>query len=312
MTHTPQVSVIMPAHNAQATIGWAIQSVLQQTHQDFELLVVDDGSTDATEACARTHGDRVRYLRQARAGPAAARNRGASEARGAFMAFLDADDLWLRRKLDLQLQAFAQEPSLDAVQTSAYLVDDALEVVGARPWDASHTAYLDFLLLRNLPAFSSSVMIRKGAFDAVGGFATDLVMETWDMACRIARHGRLGGVPEYLVLYRRHAGNRSRNVGQHLETGLRSLNRLFTDPTLDPAIRSQQARIWARFYAMLCGGYFQNREWGSCLYWASRALATSPSVGPYMAGMPLRHLGRALSSVPRFSVDDELPFVEAA
>lgn len=305
---SPTVSVVMPACNAEATIGAAITSVLSQTYQDVEIIVVDDGSTDGTAARVQRFGDRTRLIRQERTRPAIARNRGVLEASGRFVAFLDADDLWLPSKLERQMDLLNQEPSIDAVQTGAYLVNDALQVVEVRHCEVAYDSYLDYLLFRNLPAFSSSVVIRKERFDALGGFSTDLIMETWDMACRLARSGTLRSIPEGLVLYRQHAGNRSRDVTLHIEAGFRSLTRAFADPTLDPAIRAQASQVWARFYAMLSGGYFRNRQWGPCVWWAWRAVRTSPRVGSYIAAMPFRRIGRAVANGRRLSFADELPF----
>ncbi len=309
MTMTPTVSVVIPAHNAAATISATIRSVLDQTYQAVEVIVIDDGSTDDTAECVRSfNNDSIRYVAQPRQGPSRARNRGVAEARGELVAFLDADDLWLRRKLELQVAAIRREPQIHAVQCSAYLVNNALEVVETRPCHPRWDRYLDFLLFRNLPAFSSTVMVKKARFETLGGFATDLIMETWDMACRLARDGGLRSVPEFLVLYRQHAGNRSRDVGAHRETGFRSLSRLFADPMLDVEIRRQHARIWARFYAMLAGGHLRNGEWSDCLEWAWRAVRTSPTVSGYLIGLPARRLKRALSPHRHRSFAEELSF----
>lgn len=308
----PTISVVIPVYNAQLTIGPTIQSVFAQTYRDFEVIVVDDGSTDGTSSEIKNWGDRVRYVWQKQSRPAVARNRGATEAKGEFVAFLDADDLWLPQKLEKQLRTFQNQPDLTAVQTGALLVNDAMQVLEVRRAHPLHDSFLDFLLFHNLPAFSSSVMIRRDHFLEIGGFATDLIMETWDMACRLIRSGKIKSLEECLVLYRQHAGNRSRQVKLHIDTGFRSLQRIFSDPTLDPHIRSQKSRIWARFYAMLAGGYFHNRQWGSCLQWTQRAILTSPSVIPYILGMPLRRFTQGLTRLQKRSVAKEVLFVSFA
>jgi hypothetical protein len=136
--------------------------------------------------------------------------------------------------------------------------------------------------------------------EALGGFALDLViLSDWDMVCRLARNGTLRSVPDFLVLYRHYPGNQSRDVGIHIESGVRSLGRLFSDATLDPAIRAQEARVWARFYVMLAGSYVR---------WAWKAMCTSPRVGAYMAGMPVRRICRARLLQRKISFADELSF----
>lgn len=303
------VSVVIPAYNAEATIGPTIESVLRQTVQKIEIIVVDDGSSDGTQQEVKRFGHQVRYIHQERSGVSAARNRGIGEAHGEWVAFLDGDDVWLPRKLERQLEVLSREPSLDAVQCSVHLVNDQLQVVDSRPCTPAQDTWLDFLLFRNLPGLGSTLLARKCRLEALGGFGIDLViLEDWDLACRLARTDSLRSVPEFLVLYRQHPGNRSRVVEIHEEPGFRSLGRLFADPTLPAAIRSEAARIWARFYSMLAGGYIQHGQWHRGLYWTWRALRTSPKVCPYFAGMPLRRLRRILTARRRLSLADQLSF----
>jgi len=306
MTH-PTVSVVIVTYNKADTIGPAIESVLRQTYQDFEILVVDDGSTDETAERVRAFGDRVRHLPKENGGTGSARNLGLAEARGEYVAFLDGDDLWLPRKLEVQMAAFQREPDLVAVQCSAYCVNNELEVVEWRACSPARDSLLNFLLFRNLPAFSSAVVIRRDVACRLGGFGTDLViLSDWDMACRLARTGTLRSVPEFLVLYRHYPGNQSGDVGIHLEPGVRSLTRFFAEPTLDPRIRNREPLVWARFYAMMAGGYLRNGEWGHALAWAWRALRTSPRVAGYMSGMPARRLRRLLTTHRKISFAGDL------
>jgi glycosyltransferase involved in cell wall biosynthesis len=303
------VSVVIVAYNKAHTVGAAIESVLYQTYRDFEILVVDDGSTDDTGDRVRAFGDRVRYLPKENGGTGSARNLGIAEARGPYVAFLDGDDLWLPGKLEIQLAAFDREPEIVGVQCSAFCVNNDLEVIEARACDPSRDSLLDFLLFRNLPAFCSALLVRKDCVRALGGFATDLViLSDWDMACRLARLGTVRSVRDYLILYRHYTGNQSRDVGIHIESGVRSLTRLFAEPMLDSGIRSQEARIWGRFYAMLAGGYLRNGERREALRWAWRAVRMSPGVAGYMAGMPVRRVRRSRLLQRKISFADELSF----
>jgi len=110
-----KISAIMPLYNTQDYIGEAIDSILAQTCPAGEVIVVDDGSTDGADELVEQHGPAVRLLRQAHAGSAAAINRGLAAATGDTIAFLDADDLWDREKLEFQSRALAQDPGLDGV-----------------------------------------------------------------------------------------------------------------------------------------------------------------------------------------------------
>ena len=126
MSATPRVSVIIPAYNAGRTIDAALQSVFAQTFRSFEIIVVDDGSTDDTADRVEAWGSRVMLHRQKNAGPAAARNRAIASARGEFLAFLDADDVWLPTKLARQVSYFERYPETgllhgDAATTAATL-----------------------------------------------------------------------------------------------------------------------------------------------------------------------------------------------
>ena len=298
----PTVSVVIATYNKADTLADAISSVLRQTYRDFEILVVDDGSTDDTAQRVKAYGDKIRYLPKKNGGTGSARNLGIAQARGRFVAFLDGDDLWLPRKLELQMEAFDRESNLSAVQCSAYTVDPSLRVIELRRCTPDQDTLLDFLLFRNLPAFASCVVIRKEVLKSAGGFGTHLViLSDWDMCCRLARAGRIRSLREPLVLYRQYPNNQSRSVEIHLWSGVRSLRRFFADPTLEPEIRRCQRRVWARFYAMLAGGHARNGDWGEALSWACKALRTSAAVIPYMAGMPARRIRKALTSPRRLS-----------
>src|SRR5262245_16845767 len=110
----PEVSVIIPSYNSARYLTDAVSSVLGQTFLDFEVLIIDDGSTDDTAAVISRYGERVGYIRQLNAGVAAARNRGIKESRGRYVAFLDADDTWHQDKLETQVRALRENPDYRA------------------------------------------------------------------------------------------------------------------------------------------------------------------------------------------------------
>ncbi len=245
MSNNPLVSVVIPAFNAAATIDETVGSVLGQTISDLEVIVVDDGSADDTQGTVRAMADsRVRLETQANAGAAAARNTGINAARGRYVAFLDSDDLWLETKLERQLAVFDADPRVRAVQTGAFFVDDDLEVIDSRPcrpWEDDRL--LDVLLFKNLPAFGSSSMFVRACLMEVGGWDDSLViLEDWNLAIDAARHCNLESIADPLVLYRQHPGNRSQDLGIHIEPGYKVLGRLFSDPSLPAHIRESRAR----------------------------------------------------------------------
>lgn len=189
-THaTPLVSVIIPTFNRAHVLPRAINSVLTQSFEDYELLVVDDGSTDGTAELMASymHGHPcVRYLVQpANEGVSAARNRGLKESRGRLIAFLDSDDEWLPDKLTAQVSFFDKAPR------DVGLLYGGVRTVGASSWVFRPQArgWIHPLLLeRNVIHSTSNVMIRREVFEKIGGFHEQIpAIEDWDYWIRVAK-----------------------------------------------------------------------------------------------------------------------------
>lgn len=294
----PLVSTVIPAYNAARTIRETIESALRQTLADIEVIVVDDGSSDATrERVEEIRDPRVRLVCQANAGVAAARNTGIAQAGGAWVAFLDSDDIWLEHKLELQLDLMSRVPGCHASQGSAYFVNDQLRPLKLRRCLPVEDPLLSFLRFQNLPNAASSWIVRRETLERIGGFDTSLeILEDWEFSLRLARYANPLCIPEPLTLYRVHPGNRSRNLDIHITPGFRTLGRLFADPDLPEAVRSHEREIYARFYTMLCGGAFRVHRWGACARWGLRALATDPHMIGYMSALPVRRVTRRLAA----------------
>ena len=208
------VSVVVPAHDAAATLPEALASIAAQTCSDFELIVVDDGSSDATGDIARAAGARV--LRNETAlGPGAARNRGVREARGELFALLDADDTWRPAYLERQLAVLAANPGASVVCCDADLVGPDLEPLGLTFHDrVGRVDRIDLdALLRENYVFGR-VLCCRADFLAVGGFDEHgLGAEDYDLWLRMAEHGyRFVFNPEVLATYRLHPGALSAQV----------------------------------------------------------------------------------------------------
>ena len=212
MNTQPFVSVIIPTFNRCAFLIEAIERITHQTYANWELLVVDDGSTDETPNIIEryVHMDRrVRYIRQDNRGVAAARNAGLAHATGELIGFCDSDDLWLPRKLERQVAYLRQHPDVGLVYS------DVMSMRGGQVDVPSYFAerlpragrVLHALLEQNFIP-TSSVLIRKRCLDEIGGFDESLTTsEDYELWLRFCQRFPVGYVPEILVTVRRHADN---------------------------------------------------------------------------------------------------------
>jgi GT2 family glycosyltransferase len=185
-SQNPIVSVIIPTYNRAWILREAIDSVLTQEFEDFELIVVDDGSTDNTREILETYGHDIIVLRQSNKGVSAARNRGICEAAGQLVSFLDSDDLWLPRKLSLQMDFFYLNPGALICQTEEIWVRNGVRMNPGK----RHQKFSGMIFERSLGlclVSPSAVMIRKTLFDIVGLFDESLAAcEDYDFWLRIS------------------------------------------------------------------------------------------------------------------------------
>jgi len=169
----PWVSVIIPVYNGVATVAEAIDSALAQTFKDFEVIVVDDGSTDATPELLLRYADRIKVICQSNRGAAAARNVGVAASGGEYLAFLDCDDIWAPTMLARAVHALEADPSCVLVYTNLAVVDST----GRKLRDAligpamAHAPTLEEMLARMWPIMPSAVVMRRTTLDSCGGFS---------------------------------------------------------------------------------------------------------------------------------------------
>ncbi len=224
----PRVSVVIPAFNRAALIGETLASVLAQTYRDFEVIVVDDGSTDDTPTILAEYerDTRVRVIRQTNQGQGAARNAGIGAARGEYVAFVDSDDVWRPDKLERQLDLLVESPGLAWVYADAYAFDHetrtVLYVIGERVRQYEGHIAPQLLMVDFVP--SPTPVVRRAVFDEVGDFDAPLPAggaterphsgedgwarpwcDDWDMWLRIAARYAVRRDPQPLAGYRIHA-----------------------------------------------------------------------------------------------------------
>lgn len=209
----PKVSVVIPAYNAMTYLPDTLNSVLQQTFSDFEVLIIDDGSTDHIQAWVAQNitDSRVRLIAQANQGLSAARNTGIANAQGEYVAFLDADDLWKPTKLEVQVHYLDNNPAVGLVYNWIAVIDAEGKLTG-KVWRGDIEGdVLAEVLQRNI-IDCPSVLVRRKCFEDVGVFDRTLrSVEDWDMWIRIATRYHFGVTREALVYYRQHTSNMSKN-----------------------------------------------------------------------------------------------------
>lgn len=199
---SPEVSVIIPTCNRRAMVREAIDSVRAQTMAAFELIVVDDGSSDGTAEDLARLGDSIRFERIANGGPAAARNLGVAIARAPTIAFLDSDDLWSPTKLERQLAFMRKNPGCEISQCDEIWIRDGRRV---NPGMRHRKRAGDFFIesLRTCLISPSAVLMRKELFDSLGGFDEDMrAAEDYDLWLRILVDHKVGLLDEPLVTRR--------------------------------------------------------------------------------------------------------------
>ncbi len=220
------VSVIIPAHNASGTIFQTLESLLAQTHSEWEAIVVDDGSSDQTSEIVRTfmkRDPRIRLTQAARGGEAAARNKGLSHATNDWILFLDADDWISPLHMEPLTTELSSHPDLDAVHCGSARVAADGTPVPERFLAPSGDLFPTLARRAAFPVHAC--IVRKSLIDNAGGFDTSLIKSPdWDLWQRIARTGaRFGAVPEVLAYYRMSPNAASLDAEQMLKDGLRVL-----------------------------------------------------------------------------------------
>lgn len=221
------VTVVVPSYNSGHLIGEAVASVLAQTVPPEVVIVVDDGSTDDTADRLARSGARVRYIHQPKQGVSAARNRGLREARSEFVAFLDADDVWHRRKLELQLAVLRAKSDVGLVGTSTYSWPGKAPELSRQPTEGRLVPVpWELLAVRNV-FVTSSVLIRRTVLDRVGEFDTRLQgPEDHDLWLRVAEVTRTGNLDVPLTGYRDVPGSLSKQPRRMEEGMLRIIAKL--------------------------------------------------------------------------------------
>jgi glycosyltransferase involved in cell wall biosynthesis len=314
----PKVSVIMAVLNGERFIDEAIQSIVDQTYRECELVVVDDGSTDGTRAHVDRFRDRleIRYVRHdAPHGIAASMNAGVRAATGSLIAFLDHDDSWFPEFLATQTSYLRDHPDVAMVHSDFQTMDVAGKVIEpsvaacrgrTRPsGDVFPQLFMDSFIVGN------SVLIRRECFSNLGMFDESLHWGDYHMWLRIARHYQVDYVDQVLTRYRQHPTQSTRSTTQRADeppVGLKAINKIlhqYPEITRELGTKTIRRRT-AAFYFDLGYGWYTRGHQAEARICLRRALRLWPTNGRYLAlyaatllrpahGLAARRLWRRLS-----------------
>ncbi len=281
----PMVSVIIPTHNRADFLTEAIDSVLAQTWRDFEILVVDDGSTDGTRDVIGEYGDRIRYFHKPHRGPSSARNLGASKAHGNFLAFLDSDDIWEPDKLDIQMNFALSHPDIKLISCGGYVLGNPRRRKSEIGRDLSGDLFLN--LYQRSFINTSGVVLTRDSFLQVGRFdETIRTAEDYDLWLRVAREFPMAHLDAPLVGIRKHSVKLSKNKLELRKNGIRVLQTHF-DPERIPQ-RIYRRRL-ADLYLYLGRGYLKLRDFPAARDSFRHSLGLTPfrfrSIRYYLKGL---------------------------
>lgn len=278
MENFPLISVITPTYNRADYVTQAIDSILNQTYTNIELHVIDDGSTDNTpEVMARYDSDpRVHYYRQPNAGQGAATNRGISLARGEYIAFLDADDLWIPEKLELQVKAMQEKSDIAILYSPCYCIDEKNQVIGARMGPLYEGHVTGRLFVENFIPFGSA-LVKKECFERLGAFDESLVTGLdYELWLRFSTCYLFGYIDIPTLHYRLWGGQITVNGIRVYENGIKIMRKFLR---LFPGMvdRATENEAWAHTYVAY-GDFIRSgdQKGRSALNYYIRALRHKP------------------------------------
>lgn len=228
-----KVSVILPVYNTERHLDATLRSVLAQTFRDFELIIIDDGSRDASHSIASEFAGqdgRIRLIRRPNRGLVATLNEGLSLARGQYIARMDADDRALPQRFERQVERLEQDPELVAIGSQVIAIDQDDRVLGLEVLPLAHDEIEDWHLSGSSAICHPAVMLRAAAVRGVGGYRDLSPVEDYDLWLRLGEVGRLANLEEPLLIYRRS------------QTGMVATNAHRRMPALERALRDAWQR----------------------------------------------------------------------
>lgn len=272
----PLVSVVISTYNYAEYLPTAVESVLNQTYKNLEIIIVNDGSTDNTDEVIAPYlkDERIKYIKQENVGQASAKNCGIRNSSGDYIAFLDADDYWREDKIEKQIDLFTADSSLGVVFTMAEWIAEgqSIKVKACRP----HTGWVvNHLIIDNFVPFSSS-LVKKECFKKVGLLDETLTMAIdWDIWLRISVNFKFDFVNEKLIVYRvGHPNQMSKKQEERQNQSDHVMNKFITN---NPVLLTPRVLRQAMAYTYRNrGDYYQRIDKRKSLYFNMKSLLLNP------------------------------------
>lgn len=286
----PMISVIIPNYNYSKYISKAVDSVLSQTYPNVEVIVVDDGSRDDSLDILKTYGNEIKVLKQKNQGVSAARNSGAEASSGEFVAFLDADDIWLPKKLERQMRKFDNDKELGLVHCSMSYIDPHDRILGENRDGMEGFVASELLRFERgvVIGTGSTSLVPKTIFDELGGF--DLRMTTaadWDFSYRLGTKYKIGFISEPMVLYRMHDSNMHGNIGAMEHDMMLGFAKAFSNGTAE-----NSRKCYGNLHKILAGSFLRTKQYKKFFQHAAMGIWKRPSTFWYFCQFPVRWFRR--------------------
>ena len=283
-----EVSVILTTYNRPEFLEEAILSVLNQTFNDYEFLVVDDGSIDPdTKAICDHYKDQLTYIFRENGGLPAARNTGIVNAKGKYICFLDDDDVWMPQKLQRQVDYFKQIPSsenIGLIFTWSIIIDEKGQEIGRGGTHVRGNIFYD-LFYKCLVHAPSSVMIKREVFEKIGLFDEFFRMrQDWEFYFRVSKRYNICSIDEPLIKYRRHSANLSgrKNMKKSEFYEMKVLEKVFHLEAKNKKVQKIRNDVMAKFYLKQSAGYFFGNNLEYCRNRFKIALGYEPGAIPLL------------------------------
>ncbi|MDD5633967.1 MAG: glycosyltransferase [Candidatus Omnitrophica bacterium] len=262
----PKVSIIIPAYNKAELTVKTVDSVLRQTYNNIEIIVVDDGSTDDTHQRLISYGDKIVYIHKENGGACSARNLGIKAAKGEYIGILDCDDLYLPEKVEISVKYLEENMEAGFVSTVAYLIDETEQVQGIHCLGRNKgTGWITKKLLAGNFVCNSTVIVRKSCLDLVGLFDETIFFPAdWDMWLRLSENFKAGYINVPLSMYRTTGSYLARHLDQSKKEELIVLEKAFKRNTILREYLKNKAvsNVYRRYSLnyLFCGDINKSRE----------------------------------------------------